>query len=565
MPRRLTIPAVALGAALALFALLPPATSPTGSPPATTVRGAFHVHSDRSDGSGTVDEIAAAAAAAGLQFVIITDHGDATRAPEAPAYRHGVLTIDGVEINTTGGHLATAGLPASPYPLAGTPDDVLEDVHRLGGFGIAAHPGSPRPSLSWLGWAAPIDGLEWLNGDSEWRDEPRLPLARALVTYLFRSPQTLAALLDRPSAVLQQWDQLAATRRVVAIAGADAHARLGFRQRTDPDVGTLHVPLPGYESSFRAFSNHVVLDQVLSGDAGPDAARLLDAIRDGRVYAVVDALAGPGSLTFTATSGAQSATIGGTLAISTDVLLKASVLAPPGTTVVLLRDGQRVHEVTDVPLEMNGGKDPGVYRIEAFAPNGPGGPTVPWMVSNPIYAGLAPPAAGAALAEPVSRIPARVMEAAAEKGSRDASAVESAPPIDDRARTFAGDPGITWTFALAAGPPSGQFAAVPIPISPGLPDFERVRFVVSASAPMRAWVQLRVAVGSTERYGATFYADPQPRIVDIPFSRFRPIGVTSHAAAPLDRAQFLLFVVDTLNSLPGASGRMTISDVAFVK
>ena len=39
-------------------------------------RGAFHVHTTRSDGSGTVEEVAAAAQAAGLQFVVLTDHND---------------------------------------------------------------------------------------------------------------------------------------------------------------------------------------------------------------------------------------------------------------------------------------------------------------------------------------------------------------------------------------------------------------------------------------------------------------------------------------------------------
>jgi predicted metal-dependent phosphoesterase TrpH len=167
MARRFRIPAIVLAVtALVLFVLLPPRTRRTAPPPASTVRGAFHIHSDRSDGSGSVDAIAAAAARAGLQFIILTDHGDGTRTPDAPAYRSGVLTIDGVELNTTGGHYATIGLPASPYPMAGTPADVIEDVHRLGGFGFAAHPGSPRPSLSWQGWDAPIDGLEWINGDS---------------------------------------------------------------------------------------------------------------------------------------------------------------------------------------------------------------------------------------------------------------------------------------------------------------------------------------------------------------------------------------------------------------
>src|SRR5690349_7909511 len=126
MTSRLHIPAAILAIlAVLIVALLPPRTRRTAAPPASTVRGAFHVHSNRSDGSGTVDDIAAAASRAGLQFVILTDHGDGTRTPDAPSYRSGVLTIDGLEISTTGGHYAVIGMPASPYPLAGEPEDVV--------------------------------------------------------------------------------------------------------------------------------------------------------------------------------------------------------------------------------------------------------------------------------------------------------------------------------------------------------------------------------------------------------------------------------------------------------
>src|SRR6185436_12352174 len=138
--------------------------------------------------------------------------------------------------------------------------------------------------------------------------------------------------------------------------------------------------------------------------------------------------------------------------------------------------------------------------------------------------------------------------------------VVGAPLNDERARTFTGDPSVNWSFALAPGTPVGQFAAIAIPISPGLPAFERVRFVVSASAPMRVWVQLRVAVGNTERHGATFYADSEARTIDIPFEKFNPIGVTTNTRVPLDKAAFLLFVVDTLNTLPGSKGSLTISE-----
>jgi hypothetical protein len=216
---------LALGA-VAAFALLvivslPPPTMRLADTAGieTPVRGTVHVHTRRSDGSGTVDQVAAAAGKAGLGFVILSDHGDATRSPLPPAYRHGVLCIDAVEITTFGGHLLAIGLEQpAPYPLGGEPRDVVDDVRRLGGMTIAAHPTSAKPALRWSDWHAPIDGLEWLNADSEWRDEGALSLLRTLLTYPARRSETMARLLDRPDDALARWDQLTRTRRVVAIA-----------------------------------------------------------------------------------------------------------------------------------------------------------------------------------------------------------------------------------------------------------------------------------------------------------------------------------------------------------
>ena len=563
LSRRVGIALLAVG--VLLWVILPPASRDTAAPPANVTRGAYHIHTDRSDGSGSPDEVAAAASRAGLQFIILTDHGDGTRAPDPPAYRSGVLTIDAVELNTTAGHYAALGLPAAPYPLAGTPQAVIEDVRRLGGFGIATHPGSPRASLAWQDWSADIDGLEWINGDSEWRDEPRLPLTRALTSYLFRAPESMAALLDRPSVVMQQWDRLQASRRVFAIAGIDAHAWLGYGQDAAADTDGFHLPLPGYEATFRTFSNHVVLNAPLTGNAAADAEAILNAIRGGRLYSVIDALASPGGLSFTASSGTRTATMGEELEISGDVQLRAQVNAPPGTTIVLLKNGERVHEVADSVLEMNGGTDVAAYRVEVFVQDSPGGPPVPWIVSNPIYVGPTR-ASGIPVVEtpPASRIPARSGEAGVEAGRVDTSTL-GAPPSDPLGRRAAGEAALTWTFALGPGTPRGQFAAVRVPITGGLAAFDRVRFRVTSPVPLRAWVQLRAPVGNTERWGATFYADGDERVIDLPFRSFRPIGDTSSEQPPLDRVDALLFVVDTLNFLPGSKGAMTLSDIAFVR
>ena len=204
-----------LVAAGATFALLPPRAIviPADAGTARPVRGVLHVHTDRSDGTGTPDTVAAAAARAGLSFVVFTDHGDASAEPSAPVYRHGVLCIDAVEISSDHGHVLALGLPRMPFVVGGAGRDVLEDIARFGGMSILAHPTSARPSLRWTGGDAGFDGVEWLNGDSEWRDEPALALARAAWTYWLRPAESLASLLDRPVEALGLWDRVSGIAR----------------------------------------------------------------------------------------------------------------------------------------------------------------------------------------------------------------------------------------------------------------------------------------------------------------------------------------------------------------
>jgi hypothetical protein len=74
--RRTTIAATILCAAaiVAVAAILPPASrvlpAPPWQPAGTLINGIYHVHTVRSDGAGTPEEVAAAASRAGLQFVL---------------------------------------------------------------------------------------------------------------------------------------------------------------------------------------------------------------------------------------------------------------------------------------------------------------------------------------------------------------------------------------------------------------------------------------------------------------------------------------------------------------
>ncbi len=226
------------------------------------------MHSTRSDGSGDRDAIAAAAARAGLQFVVITDHGDATRQPDPPAYLHGVLCIDAVEISTNGGHLIALDLPAAPYPLGGEAAAVVEDVVRLGGMPVVAHPDSAKAELAWKDWDSPVAGLEWMNLDSGWRDESRMRLTRVAFDSLLRPGPALASLQDRPASTLARWDEIGAagpwsgsrgTMRMAAGAGERRRGAVGI-------PAFLSAGVASYDSSFATFAVRVLLDERLTGD-----------------------------------------------------------------------------------------------------------------------------------------------------------------------------------------------------------------------------------------------------------------------------------------------------------
>jgi hypothetical protein len=535
-----------------LVATLPPlpaiTTTPTQAtfPQQRTIAGAFHVHSTRSDGVGDREAIAAAAARAGLRFVAITDHGDATRPPDPPAYIHGVLCLDGVEVSTNGGHYVALDMPPAPYPLGGEASAVAEDVRRLGGFGVAAHPDSAKPSLRWTDWTVPIDGVEWLNLDSEWRDEANRKLARAAFDYLVRRAAALATVLDRPVDTLEHWDAMTRRAPVVGLAGHDAHG--GWSQRQE-DGGRRGVPgMPSYEASFRTFAIRAMVDEELSGSADRDARLVLRALRSGRVFTAIDAIAGPAWVEFRGTNATGTADMGQQLQFAADTqLVFRSTLPPEGTTRVL-KNGQAIVESGSSELQM-ALTEPGTYRVEVSAARAPGTPPVPWLMTNPIYVVAGPPA-GPPPEASITPVVAIVDGARIEKD-------------DGSAATLASE-GMRWRVAyrLRPGERASQYVALAVPLDTGVPEFTAVSFVGTASTPMRLSVQVRYTTGGGVRWGRSVYLDSQAKTIAIPLDHLVPIDTTS-PRPPVSAVMSLLFVVDLVNARPGAEGQFEISKVAL--
>ena len=400
-----------------------PATRRTGA--AARIRrcaARFTFIPNRSDGSGTVDAIAAAAARAGLQFIILTDHGDGTRSPDAA----------GVSQRRADDRRRRAQHHRRPLRRARAAGGAVSARRHARG----RHRGcasarrirdSPRIRI-----AAAVAELAGLGRRRSTASSGSTPTASGATSRACRSrARSLTYLAARrrnrwrrcsigPTSVLRQWDELAATRQVVGLAGADAHARLGLqpahrsRRRGDSRaVAGLRVVVPRVLESRRARRRRCRATRPRM------PAALIDAIRSGRVYSVIDALATPGSLTFSATSGS---TIGAARREPRDRRRRVaarSASAPPGTTLVLLRDGQRVHEVDRRPARDQ--RRQGARRVSRrglHARMRPAGRRCRGSSRIRSTSGSRQPRVAGDVPEPRSRIPARAGEAAAEFGPR---------------------------------------------------------------------------------------------------------------------------------------------------
>ncbi len=226
---------------------------------------------------------------------------------------------------------------------------MIEDIRRLDGFVIAAHPASAKPELRWTDWSLPVDGLEWLNGDSEWRDESAFSLVRALLTYPGRGRESLATLLDHPAELMQRWDLLSAGRRVVAVAAADAHARIGLRNLGEPYDRKALLPLPSYETAVQHLLHRLARRRVDRQRVRRCARRYSTPSGGASVYSTIDALAGPGALSFAAVDR---------------TVLRARIHAQPDARIVLFKDGHELKTALEGALEHDATKEPGVYRVE---------------------------------------------------------------------------------------------------------------------------------------------------------------------------------------------------------
>lgn len=238
-------------------------------------KGAMHVHTVRSDGSGNLDEISKAAARAGLSWIIVTDHNDFD---SEEGFMNGVCVIKGEEISPdNANHYLALDIKEKIEPHENPTVNVV-NVIRQGGFGICAHPdesgmrkNSHKP-IKWTDETVSGDGVEIWNAMSDWTDNyDEKNFLKTAAAFLF--PRFFMRGAKRKT--LAGWDNSNLHSRFVkpAVSGCDAHA---FKIKKY----IIPVTVFSYERMFRTSAvNSIILKKELPKDFEACKKAVLGAIR----------------------------------------------------------------------------------------------------------------------------------------------------------------------------------------------------------------------------------------------------------------------------------------------
>ncbi len=358
--------------------------------------GNMHMHTLYSDGEKWHADIANDAIAAGLDFIVVTDHNVLVKGVEGYYENENgrVLLLTGEEIHNVrrepqASHLLVYGVETELAACAAHPQQLIDAVREQGGYCFLAHPHEkdcrlfPYPNLGWHDW--PVEGF---TGLEIWNYMSSF--ISALVQALERLPVEIE-LLDKLTALrlalnpqkfvvgpeprtLALWDELLAQgKRITAVGNSDAHA-------TPMSMGPIKRVIFPYDFLFRAVNTHILLERPLTGDVTQDKQLIYRAIGKGHSWVGYDMPHPTSGFRFSGTSKGKGI-MGEQVKLNAGATLQIST--PARANIRLIRHGEVVASIandthlTHIPTE------PGAYRVECTIPYE--GRERGWIYSNPIY------------------------------------------------------------------------------------------------------------------------------------------------------------------------------------
>lgn len=347
-------------------------------------KGVIHVHSFLGGhSSGNFEDIIAAAKSNQLNFVVMTEHTSAnfnTAAMTLKGMHAGILFVNGNEVNASDTDRLLL-IPGDELASGGEQSSTQEVILKAKARNPLVFVAYPYDFRSWD--ASGYDGLEVYNVFTNARRiNPLVMFFDGLWSYRSYPELLFANFYSRPAENLQSWDEMIARtgRRLVAIAGNDAHANVGISLNSESGKTLFGLKLDPYERSFRLVRVHVLVPK---GKA-LDSESLLAAIAAGHCFIGFDLFGDTSGFSFSASNASGNKVQGDEIALKKEVRLMVST--PVVSRIVLLKDGKAIRDETGITRKDYPVSDKGSYRVEVYLPQlpKPAG-NQPWIISNPIY------------------------------------------------------------------------------------------------------------------------------------------------------------------------------------
>jgi hypothetical protein len=355
-------------------------------------KGVAHVHSFLGGHSnGNFEDIIAAAKSNQLDFVVMTEHTSNdfhTAAMTLRGFHAGILFINGNEVRTSDSErlLLIPGDDGQDYTEARErvseqlkPQDIFFSSLKIpGSLLLVAY---PQEFKTW--GAGGYDGVEVYNVYTNARQINPFVMFFDSLWSLRSFPELLFAhFYRRPTENLQKWDEAIATtgRRLVAVAGNDAHANIGVSLIDSSGKTLLGLQLDPYERSFRLVRVHVLIPK----EKQLNSETLLGALRAGHCFIGFDLFGDTTGFGFSASNGIENKIQGDEIGLQKEVRLTAN--SPVTSRIVLLKDGKPIQDESGIKQKEFIVSEKGTYRVEVYLPQ-LGAPVgdQPWIISNPIY------------------------------------------------------------------------------------------------------------------------------------------------------------------------------------
>jgi hypothetical protein len=380
------------------------------SGPYEEVRANLHVHSGFShDSRGTIDEIVAAAKAAGSRVIMFTEHPSEQIDYFKDGHRgtrDGVLLIPGAE---------TRGLLVFPTQSlrgleGGSVQEFSDLVRRGGGLTFLSH---LENRMDWE--IRGLTGTEIYNTHANFKAESNLAGALRNPAWLIGSfdlfrryaQECFSSIQEYPAEYLKRWDQLCARAPHTGVAANDSHQNIGVairlveadklrledalgerifevdaslvsgkdaaRKGKKPGDILFQVQLDAYEYSLRHVGTHLLVREV--SEKG-----VWDALESGRAFVAFDWMGDATGFDFAALSDSRKFEMGSRPHWKNGMRLKGA--APLPGRWKLFRDGKVVAESPGRAFDYVV-KEPGNYRVEVWLRIADD--DLIWILSNPVY------------------------------------------------------------------------------------------------------------------------------------------------------------------------------------